>query len=304
MNQKKIISRSEFLKKAALTVSGIGLWRNTNRVYGFSGTERNPEHRTLGRTGLKVAPIGMGATRTLNSNLMRAAYDQGMNFFDTGRSYSNGNNEIMLGNALKDVRDKVIIQSKLKIQHPERLTNRDTAKEVIKEMEDSVVESLKALQTDYVDIMLIHGMTDLNVMNHEVVLTFLQAIKDRGITRAIGFSSHANMAELIRSNNESKFYDTFMCAFNHKGAYVHSRNNRHHSWKQETLIRELHQAKANNIGCVAMKTTSGGPFPSESENGTFKAALKWVIQHDFVSTVAVAIASFQQLDENVQAMKS
>jgi len=47
------------------------------------------------------------------------------------------------------------------------------------------------------------------------------------------------MAALIRFNNDVQFYDTFMYAFNHKGAYTHSRNGRYSSWDQEELIDEL-----------------------------------------------------------------
>jgi predicted aldo/keto reductase-like oxidoreductase len=184
------------------------------------------------------------------------------------------------------------------------LNNGNTVKEVLNEMEESVQESLKALQTDYVDIMLLHGMTQTMIINHEEIMSFFQGIKQRGLTRAVGFSTHSNMAEVILSNNNSGFYDTVMCAFNHKGAYIHSRNGRHHSWNQEALIRELQQAKANGIGIVAMKTTSAGPFqPDNQSEATYKDSLKWVLQHDFVSTTAVAIANFQQLDENVKAMQ-
>ncbi len=305
MKKYRSISRTEFLRKAALAVSGIGFLGGLQRGYGSMHPDNSPELRTLGRTGIRVTPIGMGATRTLNANLMRAAYDQGVNFFDTGRSYSNGNNEITLGKALKDVREKVIIQSKLKIQQPERLNAPDTAADVVKEMEQSVVESLKALQMDYVDIMLLHGMTDVEVIRHEEVMSFLEGIKKRGLTRAVGFSTHSNMAELIRFNNDVQFYDTFMCAFNHKGAYTHSRNGRYSSWDQDELIDELRLVKSNNIGFVAMKTTSGGPYqPEGQEKATYKDALKWVIRHDFVDTIAVAMNSFQELEEDVKAMQT
>jgi aryl-alcohol dehydrogenase-like predicted oxidoreductase len=303
MKGEKTISRSDFLKKAVLTFTGISLLRKVPPAYGSLNSERNPTLRTLGRTGFQVTPIGMGATRTLNANLMRAAFDEGVNFFDTGRSYSNGQNEITLGKALKDVREKVIIQSKLKIQQPERLNTPDTAEEVVLEMERSVEESLKALQTDYVDIMLLHGMTEVDVIRHEEVMSFLEGIKKRGLTRAVGFSTHSNMAELVRFNNDVGFYDTFMCAFNHKGSYTHSRNGRFSSWNQDELINELRIAQSNGIGIVAMKAASGGPCqPGDQEEATYKAALEWVIRHDFISTVAVAMNNFQELEEDVQAM--
>jgi aryl-alcohol dehydrogenase-like predicted oxidoreductase len=304
MKYKKSISRLDFLKKASIAVSGIGLLGSVPTTHGQSEISEKTEFRALGRTGIRVMPIGMGTTKTLNTNLIRTGYEEGVNFFDTARSYSDGQNEITLGKALKDVREKVIIQSKLKILQPERLNRSNSIPEVIRQMEQSVTESLKALQTDYVDLMLLQDMTDVNVIKHESVMSFLEGIKKRGLTRAIGFSCHSNMAELVRYNNDIQFYDTFMCAFNHQGAYTQSENGRYYSWNQEELIDELRIAKSNRIGFVAMKTVSGGPYqPSGQEKATYQAALKWVIQYDFVSTMAVAINNFQELEEDIHAIK-
>jgi predicted aldo/keto reductase-like oxidoreductase len=151
--------------------------------------------------------------------------------------------------------------------------------------------------------MLLHGMTEVSILGHESVTSFLEGLKIRGLTRAVGFSCHSNMAELVRYNNDIRFYDTFMCAFNHRGAYTHSRNGRYSSWDQDELIDELRIAKSNDLGFVAMKTTSGGPYQAPGRDQTsYQAALKWVVQHDFVSTAAVAMNNFQELEEDIQAM--
>src|ERR1035441_6209520 len=68
------------------------------------------EKRTLGKTGLKVSPLGFGGRGTSEAGVLRRAFDLGVNFFDTGRMYSNS--ERLIGVALKDHRKDVIISTK------------------------------------------------------------------------------------------------------------------------------------------------------------------------------------------------
>src|ERR1035437_2035976 len=93
--------------------------------------------RTLGKTGLKVSPLGFGGRGTSEAGVLRRAFDLGVNFFDTGRMYANS--ERLIGTALKDHRKDVIIATK---------TAALTKEKALADLEIS----LKALQTDYVDI--------------------------------------------------------------------------------------------------------------------------------------------------------
>jgi predicted aldo/keto reductase-like oxidoreductase len=285
------ISRKDFIRRSAAGVA----------VLAFAGKKRSLlqdpplpdiEYRILGRTGIKVSPVGMGATRTLEESVVRAAIDKGVNFLDTGRSYANGKNEEMIGNAVKAIREKVVIQSKLKFR-----------KEDPEQMEESLNESLKALQTDYIDIMLYHGATKTEDIENDLLMEFFERSKKSGKIRACGFSTHRNMAELTEWNNSNGFYDVIMGAFNHAGKFVHSRSGWSSSWDQEALISRLKTAREKNIGFVAMKTASGGPYsPDENTEGSYVEALRWILRHDFVATIAVAMSNFSEIDENVQAM--
>ncbi len=170
-------------------------------------------------------------------------------------------------------------------------------------MQSSLTESLKALQTDYVDIMLIHGASSLDIINHETVMDFFGAAKKKGQIRACGFSSHENHVELLKAANESKFYDVIMLPYNHRGSYNHSRTGRYSEWDQPALEAELKKAEKNDIGIVAMKTCSGGPYsPDGKSKPSYRAALKWILNHSYINSMAVAMGNMKEIDENVPAM--
>jgi len=166
MEEKKehLMSRKKFLKISFAAFLGAGF---LGRVFPLlAKSERNqaqnkPEYRVLGRTGIKVTAVGYGAARTMEPSLVKKALDIGINFLDTGRYYSGGQNEVMLGKVLKGIRQQVIVQSKM-LARPfgwEALDTPEMSRNLQRMMETSLTESLKALQTDYIDIMLLHGVS-------------------------------------------------------------------------------------------------------------------------------------------------
>ena len=112
---KSKITRGKFLSTALAGLAGMKLLPKTFNA------DRSPvpELREVGRTGIKVSPVCFGASRTNNESLIRYALDKGINFIDTGRSYANGNNEKLVGNAVSGIREKVVIQSKIRLD-PDR----------------------------------------------------------------------------------------------------------------------------------------------------------------------------------------
>jgi aryl-alcohol dehydrogenase-like predicted oxidoreductase len=297
------ISRKNFIKKGILATLSFNILNSYSSLFHKTYGLKKEELRNLGRTSLKVTGLGMGATRTMEPAVIKAALDNGINFFDTGRVYAGGNNEVMLGKVFEGIRNEVIIQSKVPVKGQEKLDFKDGVKETIKSMELSVNESMKALNTDYIDVMLLHGMSRPDITYNDEVMMFMEKIRKEGKVKAVGFSSHSNMIELIRKNNEILFYDVVMCPFNHKGSYIHSISKRFSEWDQPSLIEQLKIASNKNIGIVAMKTTSAGPFkPEGEENATYEDAVRWVIQHDFICSAAVGMANFEEIAENVKAM--
>jgi predicted aldo/keto reductase-like oxidoreductase len=91
-----------------------------------------------------------------------------------------------------------------------------------------------------------------------------------------------------------------MVPFNHKGAFTHSVTGSYSEWDQGKLLGILTEAGEKGIGVIAMKTCSGGPYSSSSGIvPTYLEAVKWVLQHKFISSAAIAMASFEQVDEQL-----
>ncbi len=303
------MSRKEFLKKSSFAILGLGVSKFGNKIKVAKETAKPPSVIVeLGNTGMKVAPVGFGASRTMEPSLVDAAIDAGFNFLDTGRSYSNGQNEVMVGKVVKARRNNVVIQSKLRLRLQSQQDGSFSAKDVKKAIDGmtaSLEASLKALGTDYIDIMLIHGASDSKVIYHEAVMGFFENSKKEGKIRAYGFSSHSNQIELLREANQKKFYEVIMVPYNHKGSYIHMNSGGYSEWDQPALESEMDKAKKNGFGLIAMKTCSGGPYaPDEKTGPSFEQALRWIIAQDKVHTMAVAMGNFEQIEENLRAMLS
>lgn len=303
--KEKKLTRKDFIKKTYTGLTGLFAY---NLLKMSSPEKANSPgkmsgFRILGRTGIRVTNIGFGASRTMEPALLIHAIDKGINFVDTGRGYFNGNNEIMVGNALKGIRKNMVLQSKMKIPSNQQTQTVKFSNSIRNIMESSLYASLKALQTDYIDIMLIHGASTVSDISNDTVMEFLSKAKKKGYIKAFGFSFH-NEIEVLKYANEIKFYDIIMLPYNHKGSYIHMNSGRYREWDQPGIEIELKKAHKNNLGIVAMKTCSAGPYSSkQEENPSYRKALQWVISHEFISSMAVAMSNFSQIDENVQVLK-
>jgi len=301
---KKVgITRKDFLKKSYKGLSGLIAY-DVLRKGPLSLLEQEKillTKRTLGRSGIKSTALGFGAARTMEPALLLAALEQGINFIDTGRNYFNGNNERMLGKALSGIRKDVVIQSKMKVRLREMGSQSSASQSLWKHMESSLQASLKALQTDYIDIMLIHDAGKTQVLENETVMEFFSSAKKKGWIRAHGFSCHDEI-ELLQSATESGFYDIIMLPYNHKGSYVHMLSGNYYEWNQPRVEIELKKAQKKNLGVVAMKTCSAGPYAAAgASQPSFAGAIKWVLDHSYISVAAVAMSNFDEIKENVQA---
>jgi aryl-alcohol dehydrogenase-like predicted oxidoreductase len=117
----------------------------------------------LGNSELRVSEIGFGCMslghdHNENARILYKALELGINFFDTADLYQQGENEITVGKALKGMRDKIILASKVgnRWNDDGQTWRWDASKAYIK---TAIHGSLKRLQTDYLDLYQLHGGT-------------------------------------------------------------------------------------------------------------------------------------------------
>ncbi|MEO0249077.1 MAG: aldo/keto reductase [candidate division WOR-3 bacterium] len=236
------------------------------------------EHRNLGRTGLKVAGVGCGVGISPEPEVIRRAIELGINYFDTGHMYGEGNSERITGAALKGKRDKVVLATK---------TDGKTKEEVFRDIE----ASLRALQTDYLDIWHLHSRDTPETITDEAVEA-CETLKKQGKTRFIGVSTHDVNAVVDRILKIGKF-DVVQTN------YSYALN----APFRKAAIARLHEA---GLGVVAMKViiAVAGFVPKEIKltgEGPL-AAIKWVLLNPAISTTVPYMKNIAEVEMNVRAM--
>lgn len=163
--------------------------------------------KTLGRSGIKVSPMGLGCWAiggrfkmngmhdgygTVDDNVsikaIQRAVELGITFFDTADAYGTGHSEKILGKALKGLRSKVVIATKFGHTYNENtreLTGENSSKEYIMKACEA---SLKRLQTDYIDLYQLHRWS---IPFDEIgqVVDAMETLVKKGLIRSYGWST-------------------------------------------------------------------------------------------------------------------
>ncbi|WP_206023744.1 aldo/keto reductase [Saccharibacillus alkalitolerans] len=179
------------------------------------------EQVTLGKSGLKVTPVGLGTNAVGGHNLfpnldeeagkasVRSALNSGINFLDTAFIYGPGRSEELIGEVLKEYgrRDEIVIATKGAHKFVGEDTVFDNSPAFLRE---SVEGSLKRLGTDYIDLYYIH-FPDENTPKDEAVGE-LAKLKQEGKIRAIGVSNFS--MDQLREANKDGHVDVFQGEYN------------------------------------------------------------------------------------------
>ncbi|MBN2455988.1 MAG: aldo/keto reductase [Sedimentisphaerales bacterium] len=182
--------------------------------------------RILGRTGFEVSeisfgtvelgiPYGFGVKNQTQMpseqkaiKLLHDALDSGINFFDTANAY--GRSEQILGAAFKGQRQNVIISTKCG-HLPVEGDKAPTDGQLREILDGSLKQSLDALQTDYIDVYMIHNAT-VPILTNDAVMRVFSEYKDKGLARAIGVSTYT--VEQTRNAIDSGLWDVIQLPFN------------------------------------------------------------------------------------------
>lgn len=215
--------------------------------------------RLLGKTGQQVTMLGVGGyhigwtSERDAQEVIETALEGGVRFFDTAEQYGPGTSEERYGKYLTpQYRDLVFLMTK---------TLARTAKEAQQHLEDS----LRKLNTDYLDLWQMHSLTtpaDADERLSNGVLEVLLKAKEKGQVRHIGFTGHQNPfahRRMLEQTQENNPFDTVQMP-------VNLLDQSYFSFTQEVMPLLLE----NNIGVLAMKTLADGRFFATKERANWK----------------------------------
>jgi aryl-alcohol dehydrogenase-like predicted oxidoreductase len=202
---------------------------------------RIQSYRTLGRTGFRVSDISLGASFLREANLVRYAFDKGINYIDTAESYANGAAERAIRDALPHVkREEIFIATKADIRPAD---DRDAVLRKVR-------GSLERLNTEYIDAYMMAIVNTVEWLNAPGYHAAMDQLKAEGRVRFTGVSYHGpeatdqtGMADVLCTAAEDSRFDVLLLVYNFLS---HSEGD-----------RILAAAKANNVGTTAMKTAPG-----------------------------------------------
>jgi len=179
------------------------------------------DRRTLGSTGIKVSEIGLGAwqlgdtdqwagpDRATSLAIVDEALNLGVNLFDTAPGYAGGRSELILGEALDGRRDQVVLVTKFG-HRADGTSNWDVAR-----IEPAIEQSLLALRTDHLDVILMHSppaeLLDGRIAKH---YEEFERLKAAGVVRAYGASvDWAADIDLVTDTTGSQVLEVLLHAF-------------------------------------------------------------------------------------------
>jgi uncharacterized protein len=299
---KSMASRRNFLA-AGLALPAAGLATPSEPAAQQPPPQSVPlTYRTLGRTGLKVTSLSFGCMTTSDESVIRRAADLGILHFDTARSYQNGNNERMVGAALKGRRKQIVLSSK-------------SLGKTRQEASDQLDTSLRELATDYLDIWYLHARNSPAEVTDDL-LELQRAAKKAGKIRFAGVSTHFNMDQMLAHLVERGQTDVVLTTYNFSMRNVAATGE---AARKTDMTAAIQAARKSGLGIVSMKAMAGGVarvgqgdrlYGADAQSlkrilggqGGALAAIKWVLRNQSVDTAIVCMTDHDQLEENLRAM--
>ncbi len=257
--------------------------------------------RPLGRSGIPVSMLNLGTFRNPGSDrLLRFSYANGVRYFDTADTYGS---EPVIGRWLKEdpaFRKQMFLVTK---EHPK------TPQQFI----DKLDERLAALQTDYVDLYLIHGIGNTYGSDYKCLdwpkskewQAAFEKIKKSGKAKLVGFSCHdARRSEFLQAAADGGFVDAIMVQYT--------------PWldKESKLNKALDACHKAGIGLISMKQISGFgdkvlkdvpkhvPYLKQKNLTAYQGLLHAIWSDERIASVCVSMVNTDQIRENTAAIKS
>src|SRR2546427_7743070 len=312
--------------------------RGRSRSVAMQGGE-DVRHRTLGHTGLIVSEVALGSMQfggEMNmgnlgqdetNRMVKLTLDHGINFIDTADVYSLGESETLLGDALKGMRQEIVLATNVRLTMGENF-NRSGATRVniLREVEGS----LRRLQTDYIDLYQVHGW-DSNTPLEETLRTLDDLVR-QGKVRYIGLSNlmswQAATAVMLQERVGLERYVTAQMYYSLVGRgleYEFQSFAEYHDigilvWSPLAGGFLSGKYSRDNPPPAGSRFAEAGPFvPFDREMGyrivdavkivaarhgasPARVAIAWLLGRPAVSSVIIAARKAEQLEDNIRAV--
>ena len=243
--KKKIANytRRDFLKTASIAGVGTVVAPVTGRV-NASETNATIPNRPFGKTGEQVSILSLGGMFDIGSNhlMLKQAINWGVTYWDTAHSYGGGRSEKGFGKYFAKYpqdRKKIFLVTKSGAWSLNGMTR-------------ELNRSLERMQTDYVDLFFVHGVSSIKEMGEDT-RAWAEKVKAAGKIRFFGFSTHSNMEGCLRGAANLGWIDGIMMTYNYR--LMHSTD----------MQRAVNACVKAGIGLTAMKTQGGGQIRTNSE---------------------------------------
>lgn len=252
--------------------------------------------RKLGRADVEIPVLSNGLMFNIVENpvILRANLRYGVTYCDTANSYAGGNSEIGIGDFFKknpDVRKDIFLVTKA--------SGARTAERV----EEKLQESLKCLNTDYIDLYYgVHGCSNPERELTDELGRWAEDAKKRKLIKYFGFSTHSNMADCLTAAAKLPWIDAIMTSYNISLMLQP---------QMKDAVQACHEA---SIAIIAMKVLRApqGLFPEAEDKLTAhllekgfnreQALIKVVLDDSRVTTACVRMENVSQLQANVAAV--
>jgi uncharacterized protein len=274
------ITRREFIETTTLTAAGLAA------VAADAGAAAALPTRPFGKTGLDVTCLAFGCgsrflmyqQEAVALDVLNGAVDQGIRYLDTAVGYGDGESERRVGLLMRTRRNDVVLATKI----PRSARTRDAA---LRQVE----ASLKRLQTDHVDVLHLHDLTDAQdlaaIEAPEGAMKALYELRSQKVTRAIGMTSHTDGAVMAKAIEQNDL-DCVQMAMNPARAL-----------QFEELA--LPAAKKKGLGIILMKVTSQEKLVGAGPGRTdISSLLRYALSLP-VSTVVVGMPKPEFVAENI-----